>query len=147
MICDMRGRINKYFPRGNLCSGFPLHEVIPQQSYDWLSHSASATSVKAPAPPPSFTPPFPTCLAPSAPRFPVPSGRRQKIRLPPVGLQWIFAQVSAKRDNTLTLAHPCELYTCISCFIYSRMGVSRCHARLWHAICVAGQHLNATLHP
>lgn len=100
MICDMRGRINKYFPRGNLCSGFPLHEVIPQQSYDWLSHSASATSVKAPAPPPSFTPLFPTCLAPSAPRFPVPSGRRQKIRLPPVGLQWIFAQVSAKRDNT-----------------------------------------------
>lgn len=101
----MRGRINKYFPRGNLCSGFPLHEVIPQQSYDWLSHSASATSVKAPAPPPSFTPPFPTCLAPSAPRFPVPSGRRQKIRLPPVGLQWIFAQVSAKRDNTLTHTH------------------------------------------
>lgn len=86
--------------------GFPLHEVMPQQSYDWLSYSASATatSVKAPAAPPSFLLllSFFYFSCHSAARFPVPSGRRQKIRLPPVGLQWIFAQVSAKRDNTRT---------------------------------------------
>lgn len=59
--------------------------------------------------------------------------------------KWVPKETT--HTNTHTLAHPYELYTCISCFIYSRMGVSRCHARLWHAICVAGQHLNATLHP
>lgn len=95
------------------------------QAILWLDakfHS-HATAYPLKKEPPFFSLSHPLRWPPTSPIPPVcrPSStadivnrRRQKIRLPPVGLQWIFAQVSAKSDSATIYT---KLYVRIS--IYS----------------------------